>query len=67
MLAAAAAASSTSAAFCCVTVSICATAWFTCPIPEDCSSDALAISRTRTATWRTLSTTSRMVRPASST
>ena len=67
MLAAAAAASSTSAAFCCVTVSICATAWLTWPMPEDCSADALEISRTSVATWRTLSTTSRMVLPASST
>ena len=50
MLAAAAAASSTNAAFCCVTVSICATAWLTQPMPEDCSADALEISRTSVAT-----------------
>ena len=41
---AAAAASSTSAAFCCVTSSICVTAWLTCSMPAVCSWLAAAIS-----------------------
>ncbi len=54
----AAATSSTSAAFCCVMVSICATASLTWVMPRSCSSVALLISPTSVPTWRTTPTDS---------
>ena len=56
---------STSAAFCWVTVSSCATASFTWPMPIDCSAVAWLIWRTRSLTRDTDDTTPAIVWPAS--